>query len=139
MSSGCHQSTSVRGTSGAKRVLLIGNPNVGKSVIFHHLTGKYTIVSNYPGTTVDIASGKASFDGGITVVDSPGVNSLIPRSEDERVARDLLLEDVNTTVVQVTDAKNLQRGLVLTSQLAEAGVPLILALNMTDEAVKNRR
>ncbi|MEW6034217.1 MAG: ferrous iron transport protein B [Chloroflexota bacterium] len=137
VSTGCHSSIQERGASGRRRILLVGNPNVGKSVIFHHLTGKYVTVSNYPGTTVDIASARASFDGNALVVDSPGVNSLVPRSEDERVARDLLLEQVETTVLQVADAKNLQRGLVLTSQLAEAGLPMVLALNMADEAERS--
>ncbi len=132
--SSCHESIKEKGSPGDRRILLMGNPNVGKSVIFHHLTGKYATVSNYPGTTVDITSARANFDGTALVVDSPGVNSLIPRSEDERVARDLLLESSPTTVLQVADAKNLQRGLLITSQLAEAGVPLALALNMTDEA-----
>ncbi|MFC1920001.1 ferrous iron transport protein B [Chloroflexota bacterium] len=136
MSDGCHQSAKVKDTVNTKRVLLVGNPNVGKSVIFHLLTGKYAIVSNYPGTTVDITSGKANFDSKTTIVDSPGVNSLIPNSEDERVARDLLLKDIETTIIQVADAKNLNRGLVLTTQLAESGVPMILTLNMTDEAAQ---
>ena len=130
----CHggQPTAVAG--GTRRLLLMGNPNVGKSVLFHHLTGRYATVSNYPGTTVMVASGRATFDPNLTVVDSPGANSLIPRSEDERVARDLLLEEADTVVVQVADAKNLPRALTITAQLAEAGVPLVLAVNMSDEA-----
>lgn len=114
--------------------MLIGNPNVGKSVIFHRLTGKYATVSNYPGTTVMVTSGKANFGGQATVIDSPGTNSLSPRSEDERVARDLLLNEAQPVVVQVADTKNLPRALLLTAQLAEAGVPQVLALNMNDEA-----
>lgn len=130
----CHETAKETGKAGEPRLLLMGNPNVGKSVIFHHLTGKYATVSNYPGTTVDITSARANFNGGMLVIDSPGVNSLIPRSEDERVARDLLLESANTTVLQVADAKNLERSLLITSQLAEAGVPMALTLNMADEA-----
>ncbi|UCD58528.1 MAG: ferrous iron transport protein B [Candidatus Hydrogenedentota bacterium] len=116
-------------------ITLVGNPNVGKSVIFSLLTGKYVTVSNYPGTTVEIAKGTSSFDGGTyRVIDTPGANSLIPRSEDEKVARDMLLMDDSTTVIQVADSKNLRRSLILTSQMAEMGVPMVLALNMSDEA-----
>ena len=68
------------------KVALIGNPNVGKSVIFGLLTGRYVSVSNYPGTTVEIAKGFASIDGHeVTVIDTPGINTLIPTSEDEEV------------------------------------------------------
>lgn len=116
-------------------IILVGNPNVGKSVIFSLLTGKYVTVSNYPGTTVEVSKGSSSFDGGThRVIDTPGANSLIPRSEDEKVARDMLLERDSTTVVQVADSKNLRRSLILTSQMAEMGLPMVLALNMADEA-----
>jgi ferrous iron transport protein B len=115
------------------KIILVGNSNVGKSVIFRLLTGRYVTVSNYPGTTVEIAEGRSTFDRKIVVVDTPGINNLIPMSEDERVTRDILLEkDVH--VLQVIDAKNLQRGLLITLQLIEMGVPLVLSLNMEDEA-----
>jgi ferrous iron transport protein B len=119
---------------GTHTILLVGNPNVGKSVIFAYLTGRYAVVSNYPGTTVEVARGKARFDETQEVVDTPGVNSLFPRGEDERVTRDILLHDRGATVVQVADAKNLHRALFLTSQLAELGCRTILVLNMMDEA-----
>ena len=92
-------------------IVLIGNPNVGKSVIFNYLTGKYVTVSNYPGTTVEVTRGTLS--GGERhpqVVDTPGVNSLIPMSEDEKVTRDILLYETPTHLIQVMDAKNLRRG-----------------------------
>ncbi|MBI2559732.1 MAG: ferrous iron transport protein B [Planctomycetes bacterium] len=118
------------------RIALVGNPNVGKSVLFGLLTGKYAIVSNYPGTTVEVSKGICSGANGTTeVVDTPGANSLIPRSEDERVARDILLEEGDKKVIQVVDAKNLRRGLLLTSQLAEMGLPVVLDLNMWDESL----
>ena len=114
---------------------MIGNPNVGKSVLFSHLTGRYVTVSNYPGTTVAITRGTGRFNGtGTVVFDTPGVNTLVPRSEDERVTRDLLLEQPGRGVLQVLDAKNLSRGLTVTSQLAELGLPVVLAFNMMDEA-----
>jgi len=119
--------------SGSGRIALVGNPNVGKSVIFGALTGTYATVSNYPGTTVEVVTAAARFDPQVQVVDTPGVNTLTPNSEDERVTRDILLEGVDL-VVQVADAKNLARALVLSLQLAEAGIPFLLVLNMMDEA-----
>jgi len=117
-------------------VALVGNPNVGKSAIFSLLTGRYVVVSNYPGTTVEVTSGTARLGGErVEVVDTPGVNSLVPRSEDEEVTRAILLERRPRAVLQVLDAKNLSRGLVITSQLAEMGLPVVLALNMWDEAM----
>lgn len=118
-----------------RTIALVGTPNVGKSVIFSLLTGKYATVSNYPGTTVDVYRGTFRRERFIyKVVDTPGVNSLVPRSEDERVARDILLSEDDTAVIQVADAKNLERNLMLTIQLAELGFPMVLALNMMDEA-----
>ncbi|MFN0112425.1 MAG: FeoB small GTPase domain-containing protein [Blastocatellia bacterium] len=117
------------------RLLLIGNPNVGKSVIFGYLTGKYVTVSNYPGTTVEVSRGKMKYGGQEwEVVDTPGVNSLAPQSDDERVTRDMLLDSDPDVVVQVADAKNLRRTLLITSQLAELKIPMVLVLNMMDEA-----
>lgn len=118
------------------KVLLLGNPNVGKSVLFGALTGKYATVSNYPGTTVEIACGQTRIGGrSVTVIDTPGIHSLIPMSEDERVARDMILEGDFDFVIQVADAKNLDRALPITLGLAELGVPTVLCLNMMDEAL----
>ncbi|MBI3020940.1 MAG: ferrous iron transporter B, partial [Candidatus Omnitrophica bacterium] len=135
---GCHGGFASRhfsaGDTGAARLVVTGNPNVGKSVIFQLLTGRYTTVSNYPGTTVVVARGSASLDGTtFQVCDTPGLNSLHASSEDELVARDLLLAE-GVRVVQVSDAKNLPRALTLTLELAEAGAPAVLNLNMMDEA-----
>ncbi len=121
--------------SSLQKVLLIGNPNVGKSALFGLLTGKYVTVSNYPGTTVEVTYGNAVLNRTRTlVIDTPGVNSLVPMSEDEKVTRDILLTDRAGVVVQVADTKNLRRALLITFQLAEMGVPFILDLNMDDEA-----
>jgi len=121
--------------SNLHKVLLIGNPNVGKSALFGLLTGTYVTVSNYPGTTVEVTYGNAVLNRTRTlVIDTPGVNSLVPMSEDEKVTRDMLLSDRADVVVQVADTKNLRRGLLITLQLAEMGVPFILDLNMDDEA-----
>ena len=117
------------------RVILVGNPNVGKSVVFGYLTGRYVTVSNYPGTTVEVSRGEARERGkSVEVVDTPGVYSLLPMSEDERVTRDILMREPGAKVLQVCDAKNMRRSLMLTVQLAEMGVPLVLAVNMADEA-----
>ena len=117
------------------RLILIGNPNVGKSVVFHCLTGRYVTVSNFPGTTVEVCRGRANLDNGAwEVLDTPGVNSIDPLSEEERVTRELLLSEDGSDVLQIIDAKNLQRGLFLTLQMSELGLPMVLALNMADEA-----
>ncbi len=116
--------------------LLIGNPNVGKSVLFGQLTGRYTTVSNYPGTTVEVALGRHRLGEGI-VMDLPGVSSLLAGSEDERIARDAVLEHGQQgacRAVLVCDGKNLRRGLALALPLAELELPLVLVANMADEA-----
>ncbi len=124
-----------RVVAAARSVILVGNPNVGKSVLFGALTGKYVTVSNYPGTTVEVTRGSATIDGHPWhVMDTPGTNNLLPMSEDEQVTRDILLVERGYVALQVCDAKNLRRGLLLSVQLAEAGVPFLLALNMADEA-----
>ena len=120
--------------TGGPAVLLVGQPNVGKSVLFHRLTGAYVNVSNYPGTTVDIASAPARFNAELTLLDTPGVLALPSRSEDERATMRAVLEERSSAVVQVGDAKNLRRTLTLTMLLADLGLPMVLALNMGDEA-----
>ena len=118
------------------QVALVGNPNVGKSVVFGHLTGRYVTVSNYPGTTVAITKGRALVGAEVCdVIDTPGVNALQGTlSEDERIAEQVLRSGAADLVVQVADARNIRRALMLTSQLAAFGKPMILALNMIDEA-----
>jgi len=118
----------------ASAIALVGNPNVGKSVLFHRLTGAYVNVSNYPGTTVEVARASARFDAAVDLIDTPGVLTLPARSDDERATMRALLHEPLRTVIQVGDAKNLRRTLTLTALLAELGVPTVLALNMHDEA-----
>ena len=116
-------------------VVLVGNPNVGKSALFGALTGKYVTVSNYPGTTVEVSRGQTVIGGRrMAVIDTPGAGSFVPTSEDERVTRDILLEDTPRHVAVVGDAKNLERTLLLAVQVAEMEVPFVLCLNMMDEA-----
>ncbi len=119
-----------------EKVVLIGNPNVGKSAIFGLLTGKYVTVSNYPGTTVEVTQGNLKLDSKrLLLIDTPGVNSLIPMSEDEKVTRDILLKESPSAVIHVGDAKNLKRTILISLQLSEMELPLILDLNMIDEAM----
>lgn len=121
--------------SATPSVLLVGNPNVGKSVVFGALTRRYVTVSNYPGTTVEVTRGPAPhLPGRPQLIDTPGTNSLTPQSEDEQVTRDLLLAEPAAVVVQVGDTKNLRRTLYLTVQLAELKRRQILVLNLQDEA-----
>ncbi len=115
----------------------MGPPNVGKSLLFNRLTGAYATVSNYPGTTVEVARGRATLagcGGEIEVVDTPGMYDLAPISEEERVARRILLRERPALVVHVTDAKNMPRMLPMTLELIEAGLPVALAVNLMDEA-----
>ncbi|HEX4885552.1 MAG TPA: ferrous iron transport protein B [Casimicrobiaceae bacterium] len=113
---------------------LVGAPNVGKSVVFHRLTGTYVTVSNYPGTTVEVSRAPARFDEGATILDTPGALAFPSRTDDERAAMRALLHEDLSALVQVADAKHLRRSLAITLALAETGVPMVLALNMSDEA-----
>lgn len=120
-----------------KKIYLIGNPNVGKSVIFSRLTGVHVISSNYPGTTVEISKGFLRLgDEKIEVVDLPGTYSLDPTSNAEEVAVSLLREHDKgeIAVINILDSTNLERNLLLTLQLIEGGFPVIACLNMCDEA-----
>lgn len=122
--------------SRALRIALIGNPNVGKSVVFGRLTGRYATVSNYPGTTVAISSGRALVGAEVCdIVDTPGVNALEGvLSEDEQITRQLLVRDEADLVVQIADARNLRRALMLTAHIGAFRKPMVLVLNMIDEA-----
>ncbi|TDN37771.1 ferrous iron transport protein B [Hymenobacter sp. UV11] len=124
------------------RLALIGNPNSGKTSLFNQLTGLNQKVGNFPGVTVDRKTGIAQLGGQrrAEVVDLPGTYSLYPKSLDERVIADLLYNplspDYPDFVVVTVDASNLRRSLLLFSQLADLGLPAILALNMTDVAAE---
>lgn len=118
-----------------KKVALVGNPNVGKSVLFNALTGAYVTVSNYPGTSVEVARGNALLEGEqYEIIDTPGMYSLLPITEEERVAREILLNETPDVVIHVLDARNLERMLTMTLQLVEAGLPVVLVVNIMDEA-----
>jgi ferrous iron transport protein B len=118
------------------RIALVGNPNVGKSVVFGRLTGRYATVSNYPGTTVAVTRGRALVGAEVCdVIDTPGVNTFEGSiSEDERITRTIVANGQSDLIVQLADARNLRRALVITSQLAAFRKPVVLVLNMMDEA-----
>ncbi|SEA54488.1 ferrous iron transport protein B [Desulfuromusa kysingii] len=119
----------------ALKVVLVGNPNVGKSVVFNALTGAYTTVSNYPGTSVEVSRGHCSLVGqSYEILDTPGMYSMMPITEEERVARKILLTEDPHVVIHVIDARNLERMLPMTLQLIEADLPVILVVNILDEA-----
>jgi ferrous iron transport protein B len=114
---------------GARKIVLAGNPNVGKSVFFNTLTGMYVDVSNYPGTTLEISYGKFGSD---VIIDTPGVYGISSFNDEERITRDIILgADI---VLNIVDAVHLERDLFLSQQIIDTGVPVIIALNMIDEA-----
>jgi ferrous iron transport protein B len=99
------------------RIALVGQPNVGKSVIFGRLTGRYVTVSNYPGTTVAVTKGRALLGAEVAdVIDTPGVNTLEGAiSEDERITRDVVVGADTDLIIQIADARNIRRALMLTA------------------------
>ena len=117
------------------RIALAGNPNCGKTTVFNGYTGSRQHVGNYPGVTVDRKEGHLDFEGHqITLVDLPGAYSLTAFSQEELVARGELAAGNVQAVIDVADASALERNLLLTVQLLEMGMPLVLACNMMDEA-----
>ena len=130
----CHnaEDNNISKKSDIKRILLMGNPNVGKSVVFSRLTGVHVIASNYPGTTVGYTRGFMKLGEKETeVVDVPGTYTLEPTSEAEEIALKML--NSGDLVINVVDATNLERNLNLTLQLLEKGTPIVVALNMWDD------
>lgn len=123
---------------GKYRVALVGNPNTGKTTLFNLLTGTRHHVGNYPGVTIDKVVGTCAFGAAeLEIIDLPGTYSLSPYSLEEIVVRRFLLEEEPDILVLVVDASNLRRNLYLAIQLLELGMPLVIALNMTDVARQN--
>ena len=123
---------SIKENSAQTKIALVGNPNVGKSILFNHLTNVYVEVSNFPGTTVEIYSGVYK---NYLIYDTPGIYSVASFNDEERVAKDIILE--SDTIINVVDAPHIERDIFLTLQLIEMGKPMIVALNMYDELNKN--
>lgn len=122
------------------KVALVGNPNSGKTSIFNHLTGLNQKVGNYPGITVDKKYGNLSGQKGIEILDLPGTYSIYPKSKDEEVVRDILSNKLNPDhpdlVLVIVDITNLERNLLLYSQIHDMGLPVMIVLNMMDLAKK---
>ena len=117
------------------RVALIGNPNVGKSLIFNDLTGGRAHVGNWPGKTVEKKEGRCQYKGEeIEIIDLPGIYSLTAHSIDELIARDYIVKEKPDVVVDIVDASNLERNLYLTLQLLELEANVVIALNKYDIA-----
>src|SRR5690606_415491 len=125
-----------------QKVALVGNPNSGKSSLFNQLTGLKQKIGNFPGVTVEKRSGLTTLPDGSTleIIDLPGIYSIYPRSLDEQIVSEILLNHRSTTtpdkIVVIADATNLKRGLLLLSQIMDVGLPTILALNMMDLVAK---
>ena len=117
-----------------RAVALVGNPNSGKTTLFNLLTGSNQKVGNWPGVTVERKTGVYRHDTTVTIVDTPGIYSLTPFTPEEKVARTYLTEGNPSLIINVVDSTNLERNLYLTTQLLELGVPVVVALNMMDEA-----
>jgi ferrous iron transport protein B len=117
------------------KVVLLGNLNVGKTALFNRICGASARTANVPGTSVELGRGLFRSKGkSLELIDTPGISSLRPESEDEIISRDLLLKEKIDVIAQVVDGKNIRKGLLLTSQLCEYGIPLVFDINMMDEA-----
>ena len=117
------------------KILLMGHPNVGKSVFFNRLTGANVTESNYPGTTVDYTKGWMKINGeDVELIDVPGTFSLDPKDKAEEVAVTMLRESEDAKVICVIDTSKIERGLYLALEIIEEGYPVVIALNMWDVA-----
>ena len=119
------------------RIALAGNPNCGKTTLFNALTGSNQFVGNWPGVTVEKKEGKLKKHDGVVVTDLPGIYSLSPYTLEEVVARNYLIGERPDAILNIVDGTNLERNLYLTTQLAELGIPVVVAVNMMDIVRKN--
>ena len=119
------------------RIALAGNPNSGKTTLFNALTGSNQFVGNWPGVTVEKKEGKLKNHEGVIVTDLPGIYSLSPYTLEEVVARNYLITERPDVILNIVDGTNLERNLYLTTQLAELGIPVVIAVNMMDVVKKN--
>lgn len=119
------------------RIALAGNPNCGKTTLFNALTGSNQFVGNWPGVTVEKKEGKLKKHDGVVVTDLPGIYSLSPYTLEEVVARNYLIGERPDAILNIVDGTNLERNLYLTTQLAELGIPVVVAINMMDIVRKN--
>ncbi|MGN0262531.1 MAG: ferrous iron transporter B [Eggerthellaceae bacterium] len=113
-------------------VALVGNPNCGKTTLFNALTGANQYVGNWPGVTVEKKTGRLKAHKDVAIVDLPGIYSLSPYTLEELIARDYLVEERPQAILNIVDGTNLERNLYLTTQVVELGIPMVMAINMTD-------
>lgn len=118
-------------------VALVGNPNCGKTTLFNELTGSNYDVGNRIGVTVESKKGICRYNKNMLIVDLPGIYSLSPNSAEEIITHDFIINEKPDLILNIVDATNLERNLYLTTQLAETGVPMVIALNMADAVKKN--
>ena len=114
------------------KIALAGNPNCGKTTLFNALTGSNQYVGNWPGVTVEKKEGKMKKQDGVILTDLPGIYSLSPYTLEEVVARNYLIDEKPQAILNIVDGTNLERNLYLTTQLAELGIPMVIAINMMD-------
>lgn len=119
------------------KIALAGNPNSGKTTMFNSLTGSSQYVGNWPGVTVEKKEGKLKGQKDVEMIDLPGIYSLSPYTLEEVVSRNYLLTESPNAIINIVDSTNIERNLYLTTQLIEVGIPVIIALNMTDILRKN--
>ena len=119
------------------KIALAGNPNCGKTTLFNALTGSNQYVGNWPGVPVEKKEGKLKGHKEVVIQDLPGIYSLSPYTLEEVIARDYLVNQRPDAILNIVDATNIERNLYLTTQLAELGIPMIIALNMIDVSRKN--
>ena len=119
------------------KIALAGNPNAGKTTLFNALTGSNQFVGNWPGVTVEKKEGKLKNHKDVEIMDLPGIYSLSPYTLEEVVSRNYLVKERPDAILNIIDGTNLERNLYLTTQLAELGIPMVIAVNMMDVVKKN--
>ena len=119
------------------KIALAGNPNAGKTTLFNALTGSNQFVGNWPGVTVEKKEGKLKGTKNVEIMDLPGIYSLSPYTLEEIVSRNYLVKERPDAILNIIDGTNLERNLYLTTQLAELGIPMVIAVNMMDVVKKN--
>jgi ferrous iron transport protein B len=120
-----------------KRIAIVGLPNTGKSQVFNNLTGEYTLVANYPLTTVEMKKARCQIDGELyEIIDTPGLHCLYIHSEEELVIRDMIFKEAPDIIIQCIDANQLKQSLTLTADLLELEIPMVISLNAIDETAR---
>ena len=114
------------------KIALAGNPNCGKTTLFNALTGSNQFVGNWPGVTVEKKEGKLKGHKDVIIIDLPGIYSLSPYTLEEVVARNYLINERPDVIINIIDGTNIERNLYLSTQILELGIPVIMAVNMSD-------